>query len=257
MAHLPQFLLDKRNNEGADEESQYSYSYPSSVRVSNTSQKEDANLLNTLNEFEDNEDKNVISIGNFESKDQMTPALLEILKDEDKHILRAEKCFYSFINEVMQEFDIPLTNDPDFVKCLLEDIDLYEKEATEIIFKNLEKYHVPNKLMMIHQNNLRNKFYKTCIQDDKTQKMKKENQPDQNEQLRVDYYAPYLYDTSFKKVKRIDTENETTPYLTNDSTNAISDMNKQLDALLEEERIKQKEILNKIYPKSRRKPKHM
>lgn len=124
-------------------------------------------MLDTPKELVDEADANVISIGNFDSKDQMTPALLEILKDEDKHILRTEKYFYSFINEVMETYNVGksylrihllgLTNDPDFVKTLLEEIDQYEKEATEIIFKNLEKYDVPNKLMLIHQNNLRNK----------------------------------------------------------------------------------------------------
>ena len=65
--------------------------------------------------------------------------------------------FYNFINDVIEETDIALTNDPDFVKSLIKDIDLYEKEATNILLENLIKYEVPNKLMTIHQSKLNNK----------------------------------------------------------------------------------------------------
>jgi len=69
----------------------------------------------------------------------MTPALLDILTDADKDILRTEKVFYNYVNSIMQEFNIPLTNDPDLVSAIVKEVDLYESRACNCILDTLEK----------------------------------------------------------------------------------------------------------------------
>lgn len=169
----------------------------------------------------------------------MTPLLCDILSQADTDVLQTEQVLYHFINKMMEESDLPLTNDPNFVAAVVKIVERYETKASEVIMETLEDFHIPEKLLKLHQHKIKNELF------DQLMSLKhQEGEP----KLRQSYMASYLFDSGVGKTKRakdIDSQYQTLeniPLLIGDSITDIDDTNKKLREMLSKELEVQKDL---------------
>ena len=89
----------------------------------------------------------------------MTPYLWDILAELDKEVWDTEQVFKEYVNGIIEETEVLLTNSSGFESTLVKAVAQYEDKASELILETIEKYNLPIKLMKLNQLKLRNKIY--------------------------------------------------------------------------------------------------
>lgn len=91
--------------------------------------------------------------------DNMTPYLWDILAELDRDVWDTELVFKEYVNGIIQDTEVLLTNSTGFESTLVKAVSQYEDKASELILDVIEKYNLPSKLMKLNQLKLRNKVY--------------------------------------------------------------------------------------------------
>ena len=87
--------------------------------------------------------------------DNMSPDLIDFLISTDQMIKDSTLIFLEYVNQIMDETEIPLTNDPDFIASVFKIVKDYETKAAEITLENLENLEIPQKYMLVDKVNSR------------------------------------------------------------------------------------------------------
>lgn len=160
----------------------------------------------------------------------MTPTLIDILMEEDKGILKTEKVFYNYINNIVTEVNIPLTNDQAFVASISKKVDAYEAKTSETILESLEKSEIPAILLTMNQLDNKERSFQSLLSKEKEVKegkIEEDSGHQKIEKLRTAYLSHYLYDPIMgKKAKKshvFDTNKplDTLPFIIGDSVNDL------------------------------------
>lgn len=172
------------------------------------------------------------------------------MSEFDKEILKTEKTIYNFVNNIKNETGIPFTNDQEFCNTLQKKITDYEKNAAEIILKNLEKHELPSKLMRMNQFKLKNKFYSKVMS--RSEERSRKNQLETKEdKIRPYHMFHYLCDTSIAQIKKtkdfdFGKDLDNFPFIVGDSVNAICEANEFLQKILDDEEEEQRTLLKNL-----------
>ena len=161
MSKLPQFL--QRNSYDVDSEDGSQFSHKTNPRTLKEAQDKEGNGdISGLDER--NMDILKFSESSFtDINDNMSPILLDLLLSTDQEIQDKAFIFINHINEIMDQSDVPLTNDPNFIKTIEIIFKEFQNEAAELTLENLETYKVPQKLLLYHQSNNRYQMFNEML----------------------------------------------------------------------------------------------